>query len=152
MTWPRALTAAVLGIGLLVSGCGDPSPEDVRAAYCDAVKAHQRQLTDIASDPSPGATFRALPSYRDLRDHAPEDIAGDWGRVVDRIEQLQDALRAAGVSAEDYGSGSWQKGLSAEAKNGIERAAASLADPRTSQALNDVEQQARDVCHTPLSL
>lgn len=148
-----ASTAALVTLAaLLLTSCGEPSPEEQRADYCDAVRAHQRQLTDIAADPSPGATFRALPAYRDLRDQAPSDIAADWARVVDRIETLQDALRSAGVSAEDYGAGQWQKGLSTEQKDGIERAAAGLADPRTAVSLNRVEQQARDVCHTPLSL
>jgi hypothetical protein len=146
------LTAVGLLACALLSSCADPGPEQVRADYCDAVRSHQRELTDIAADTSPGATFRALPAYRDLRDHAPEDIAPDWSRVVDRIEQLQDALRRAGVSPDDYGAKQWQQGLSTEQRNEVERAAAELADPRTAQALADVEQQARDVCHTPLSL
>lgn len=145
-------TVALVAAALLLTSCGEPSPEEVRADYCDAVRSHQRQLSDIAADTSPAATFRALPVYRDLRDHAPEDIAPDWARVVDRIEQLQEALRAAGVSEDDYGSKQWQQGLSTEQKDEIERAASGLADPRTAQALSDVEQQARDVCHTPLSL
>ena len=151
MTSSGALTT-LLGAALLLTSCGEPSPEEQRADYCDAVRSHQRELTDIAADTSPAATFRALPVYRDLRDHAPEDIAPDWARVVDRIEQLQEALRAAGVSEDDYGSKQWQQGLSTEQKDEIERAASGLADPRTAQALSDVEQQARDVCHTPLSL
>ena len=148
----RTPLIVTVGLSLALTSCGAPSPEDQRAAYCDAVKAHQRQLTDIASDTSPGATFRALPAYRDLRDKAPEDIAADWGRVVDRIESLQEALTAAGVKPSDYGAGAWQKGLSAEQRDEIERAASGLADPRTTAALASVEQQARDVCHTPLSL
>lgn len=108
----------------LLTSCGDPSPEQQRADYCDAVKSHQRELTDVAADTSPNATFRALPAYRDLRDKAPEDIAADWSRVVDRIETLQSALDAAGVKPADYGAKAWQKGLTQEQRDAIERAAA----------------------------
>jgi hypothetical protein len=133
-------------VGLLTSGCKSDTER-----YCDEVKAQQQRLTELAADPDPVKIFDVLPPYQALAAKAPDDIKDEWATVIDRYQQLQSALEDAGVSAQAYADNTWRKGLSQEQVNGVLRAAAGLVDPSTRDALNGVQQQARDVCLTPLS-
>ena len=145
----RRLAAAVAGlclVGLLTSACQSDTEK-----YCDEVKAQQHRLTELAADPDPAKIFDVLPPYEALAAKAPDDIKDEWATVIDRYQQLQAALSDAGVTPEEYAGGAWRKGLSEEQVNGVLRAAAGLVDPSTQDALNGVQQQARDVCQTPLS-
>ena len=141
------LLAGLLALGLLSTACGGSATEE----YCQEVKAQQKKLTELSANPDPDRIFDVLGPYQALADKAPDDIKDEWATVIDRYQQLQAALSDAGVSAQEYAGGKWRKGLSAEQVNGIVRAAAGLVDPATREALNAVQQQARDVCQTPLS-
>ena len=140
------LAVALCLVGLLTSGCKSATEK-----YCDEVKAQQKTLTDLAANPDPDKIFAVLPPYEALAAKAPDDIKDEWATVIDRYQQLQSALSDAGVSAQEYAGNDWRKGLSEEQDNGVLRAAAGLVDPATRDALNGVQQQARDVCQTPLS-
>ena len=145
----RKLAPAVVGlclVGLLTSACKSDTEK-----YCDEVKAQQKRLTDLAANPDPARIFAVLPPYEALAAKAPDDIKDEWATVIDRYQQLQAALSDAEVSPQEYAAGSWRKGLTQEQVNGVLRAAAGLVDPATRDALNGVQQQARDVCQTPLS-
>jgi hypothetical protein len=133
-------------VGLLTTGCKSDTEK-----YCDEVEAQQQRLTELAADRDPAKIFAVLPPYEELAAKAPDDIKSEWATVIDRYQQLRAALSDADVSASEYGGGTWRKGLSTEQVNGIVRAAAGLVDPATREALNAVQQQARDVCQTPLS-
>ena len=141
---------APLLVGLCLVGLLSSCKSDTEK-YCDEVKAQQQRLTELAADPDPAKIFDVLPPYRALADKAPDDIKAEWATVIDRYEQLQSALSDADVSPQEYADSSWRKGLSEEQVNGVLRAAAGLVDPATREALNGVQQQARDVCQTPLS-
>ena len=145
----KRLVPAVVGLGLcglLTSACQSDTER-----YCDEVKAQQKTLTDLAANPDPGKIFDVLPPYEALAAKAPDDIKDEWAIVIDRYQQLQSALADADVSPQEYAGGKWRKGLSEGQVNGVLRAAAGLVDPATREALNGVQQQARDVCQTPLS-
>jgi hypothetical protein len=142
---PVAGLTALLLLGVLTS-CQSDSER-----YCDEVKAQQERLTELAADPAPEKIFDVLGPYQALADKAPDDIKAEWATVIDRYQQLQAALVDADVSPGEYADSSWRKGLSKEQVNGVLRAAAGLADPATHEALNGVQQQALDVCQTPLS-
>ena len=101
---------------------------------------------------SPAALLEALPIFRDLADSAPEDIRDDWGAFLDPLEKLDDALRAADVDPAAYDAKHLPPDLTDDQRDGIEAAGAALADPVVVQAFDSVQQQAKDVCHTPLSL
>ena len=141
-----ALAAGLCLVGLLTSACKSDTEK-----YCDEVKAQQQRLTELAANPDPARIFAVLPPYEALAAKAPDDIKDEWATVIDRYQQLQAALSDAGVSPQEYAGSTWRKGLSEEQVNGILRAAAGLVDPETRDALNGVQQQARDVCQTPLS-
>lgn len=136
--------------GLLLSGCGEPSAEEVRADYCVVVSERQQALSDRLGDRSPTALLEALPIFRDLAAAAPGDVADEWRVLVDAVEGLDEALAQAGVDPATYDPGTPPDGLTREQRVAIERAAAELLNPRTREAVEAVDQQARDVCRTPL--
>lgn len=120
-------------------------------AYCEAVAEHQAALSEIAASREPGAVLDALDVYRELRAEAPRDIRDEWSQVVTRLEALQQALDDAGVDPASYDPGRAPDGLPDDDRRAIEAAARDLGRPETVEAMSGVEQQARDVCGTPLS-
>lgn len=150
MRHPRRarLGASLVALALtpLVASCG----EDSFAAYCGAVSDHQDRLTRALT--GSGDAFDALPVLRDLRDKAPDDVRADWNQVVSALEGLRSALDDAGVDPQDYDPAHPPAGLSAEAQARIKAAADTLDSPATTEASVRVQQEVRDVCHTPLTL
>jgi hypothetical protein len=120
--------------------------------YCGAVTDHQSALTDVTASGSPSALLEALPIFRDLSEQAPDDVRDDWRTFLDPLEELDDALRDAGVDPASYAADDLPAGISAGERTRIESAGAALADPAVARAFDSVQQQAKDVCHTPLSL
>ena len=139
--------AAVLLVSTLAAGCASE-----REQYCEAVQEHQRELTDITSQGGPTALLDALDIYRDLREQAPSDLQDEWQQVVESIEALDEALTTAGVDAASYDPEKPPEGVTEEQQRAIARAADLVGSRETQEALQGVEQQARDVCKTPLTL
>jgi hypothetical protein len=140
--------AAVVLVVPLLGGCGG-SDQD---AYCGAVKDHQEELSGIVGSGAPDALLKALPVFRDLQDQSPDDITDEWQQVVGRIEALSEALDDAGVDPATYDREHPPADLSSEDKARIDAAAKELGSGTTLRALQDLDQQARDVCRTPLTL
>jgi hypothetical protein len=143
----HSLTATLaLVVVTLLSGCG--SGDD----YCDAVKDHQADLTDVTASASPGALLEALPIFRDLEKRAPDDIRDDWQAFLDPLQELDDALDAAGIDPATYDGKTLPDNLGEEQRTRVEDAAAGILAPAVVRAFDSVQQQAKDVCHTPMSL
>ena len=143
----RALVALLLGTALV--GCGEDDPF---AAYCDEVQAQQKAITEALATEGPTALIEALPSFQALSDKAPNDIADDWSMLVGGIEGLVEALEDADVDPATYDRETPPDGVTDEQQAAIDAAARRLTAPETAIALEAVQQQARDVCKTPLSL
>jgi hypothetical protein len=141
----RVLVAALLLP--LLAGCGSDQDE-----YCDAVQDHQQELSDLLGSGQPDALLKALDVLRDLQDKAPDDISDEWQQLVGRIETLQQALDDAGVDPATYDRDRPPADLTHEQTAAIDAAAEELGSGTTLRALQDLEQQARDVCKTPLTL
>lgn len=142
----RPLLALLLAAPLL-AGCASDQEK-----YCDAVKEHQTELSEIAGQGGPAALLDALDIYRDLQDQAPRDITDEWKQVVTSIAALQAALDDAGVDAATYDPKEPPEGVTEEQQQAIADAATEVGSLETQRALAGVEQQARDVCKTPLTL
>ena len=142
----KALTVALMLAGLMtgLTACGQD--------YCDSVADHQAELTDLTASGSAAALLSALPVFQDLADGAPVDIADEWRTFLDPLEGLDAALRDADVDPATYDDKFLPAGLNDEQRQRIEDAAVVLADPAVVAAFDGVQQQAKDVCHTPLSL
>lgn len=141
----RVLVAALLLP--LLAGCGSDQDD-----YCDAVTEHQQELSDIVGSGEPDALIQALDVLRDLQDKAPDDISDEWQQLVGRIEALQKALDDAGVDAATYDRDDPPAGVTDAQAAAIDAAAKELGSGTTLRALQDLDQQARDVCKTPLTL
>jgi hypothetical protein len=147
MTRARAVAAALLLLLSPLAGCASEQEE-----YCQAVKDHQKRLTEIMSDAGPTALLEALGSFRELRAEAPSDITDEWQQVIRSIEGLEQALDDAGVDAADFSGGKLPEGLSKEQQEAIAQAANEIGSSETEVALAGVRQQALDVCKTQLWL
>jgi len=143
---PHRLGALLLLMALApcLTACGQD--------YCDGVADHQAELTDLTASGSPAALLSALPVFEDLADDAPDDIADEWRTFLDALDGLDAALRDAGIDPASYDDKLLPAGLTDEQRQRIEDAAVALADPAVSAAFDGVQQQAKDVCHTPLTL
>ncbi|WP_323793536.1 hypothetical protein [Nocardioides sp.] len=140
-----ALTSALL-LGAL-SACGGDGVE----RYCEEVSEQQLALTEAAASGATGL-LEALPSFEALRAESPSDIAADWAVVVQRVSVLEEALADADVDPATYDPENPSDDLSDEDQAAIAAAASGLVTPAMVEALGRVQQQARDVCKTPLSL
>ena len=120
--------------------------------YCDAVEEHQQELSEIVGSGEPDALIEALEILRELQDRAPDDISDEWQQVVGRLDALESALDDAGVDPATYDRDNPPADLTDEEAAAIDAAAAELGGGTTLRALQDLDQQARDVCKTPLTL
>ncbi|WP_299058100.1 hypothetical protein [uncultured Nocardioides sp.] len=145
MSARTALLAPLVLVAGLTVGCGDQTDR-----YCDAVTDNQDRLGEIAGSGDALALFEARDVYRDLAEEAPDDIADDWDLVLDRIDVLEDTLDEADVDPATYDPRDPPSGLSSQERARIRQAADDLAAPEAVRAMDDVEQQALDVCGTPL--
>jgi hypothetical protein len=142
----RALVATV-AVPVLATGCADQQEK-----YCDAVEDHQQELGEVLGDGSPDALLKALPIFEDLADEAPEDLRDEWKTFIDALKGLQQALADAGVDPATYDRDDPPEGLSQADKDAIDVAASQLTSEATVTAFSGVDQQAKDVCGTPLQI
>ncbi|TIC80380.1 hypothetical protein E8D34_16705 [Nocardioides sp. GY 10113] len=151
--WTRAAALAVVAVGVgSVVHAAVTDDADAIDGYCATV-AEQRAAVGqaLAAGPTTGL-IRALPSFERLEAAAPADIADEWARVNGAVGDLVDALDDAGVDPSTYRRDDPPVGLSRADRAAIDAAAAALGAPGTQAAMAAVEQQARDVCRSPLSL
>ncbi len=141
------VVVAVLAVAMLLLGCATQQEK-----YCDAVEEHQQELGDVLGDGSPDALLKALPILRDLADKAPEDLRDEWKTVIDAIAGLQQALEDAGVDPATYDRTHPPEGLGQADQDAIDAAASLLSSEETVTAFSGVDQQAKDVCGTPLQI
>lgn len=141
--------AAVLALlaGASVSCSGDPHAE-----YCEVVADKQSELTQILGEGGPDVLLRALPIFRELEEASPPDIRDDWKIVVTGLSALESALDDAGVDPATYDRDDPPADVSEEERDRIDAAAQELTTEDSVAAFAAVEQQARDVCKTPLRL
>lgn len=141
----QLLVVPILATG--ISACSDPIED-----YCGSLKGHQKELTNTLGEGGTSSLIAALPIFEDLERNAPDDITKDWKTLNGAISGLDQALKAADVGADEFDGGKPPEGVSdAEAKK-IADAATKVSSKKTQEASVRVQQQARDVCHTSLTL
>ena len=141
-----ALAAALAAVLLPLAACSSDQEQ-----YCDAVEEHQTELTDITSQGGPDALLEALPVYRDLRDQAPSRHPR---RVGPGRHQPRGACSPRSTTPASTPRTTTRRtpSLPQDDREAIRAAADGLASAETARAFDAVDQQARDVCHTPLGL
>lgn len=96
--------------------------------------------------------IQARPVFEDLAGEAPADIRDEWRTVLEAVRGFEEAVTAADVDLSDYDPGDPPEAVTEEEQAAIERAVQQLVSPDTAEALGSLEQQARDVCQTPLEM
>jgi hypothetical protein len=142
--------AVLAAISVPVVGCGDD--DDPFEAYCKELKAQRESLSEDLAGDTGTSLIDALPEFERLQDKSPDDIADEWAIVTTRIGDLVDALEDAGVDPATYNRRKPPAGLTEDEKAAIDAAATALVTPEMKAALDGVQQQARDVCKTPMTL
>ncbi|GAA5153336.1 hypothetical protein GCM10023340_35220 [Nocardioides marinquilinus] len=142
--------ALAVTCGTALAGCGEDP--DRFGAYCEAVADEQSALTDALSLGGAPGLLAALPSFERLLEAAPRDIEDEWTIVVTRIDVLRDALEDAGVDPASYDPVDPPEGVTDEQQEAIAAGASSVNTEQVREALDGVQQQARDVCGTSLTL
>jgi len=153
VSWARTRAGGVVllaSLSVLLVGCGDD--EDPFATYCKEVAKQRPALSENLAEGEATGLIEALPEFEKLAAKAPGDIRDEWDTVTSRIGDLVSALEDADVDPATYDRKQPPAGLTDEEKDAIDAAAQALVTPEMSQALNGVEQHARDVCKTPLTL
>ncbi|WP_134768349.1 hypothetical protein [Nocardioides sp. 1609] len=148
----RRRRALGLLAGLLVplTACGEDP--DAFESYCDVVVDEQAELGRVlAADDGAAGLLPGLPAFERLEAAAPDDIADDWSVVVQRLSTLADALEAAGVDPATYDPVDPPDGVTPEELEAIESGAGSVRSEALREAVENVEQQSRDVCKTELT-
>jgi hypothetical protein len=130
----------------LLAACGGHD------SYCDTVKDHQSEIGSALRNGNKSGALQLLPAFEDLQAAAPDDVRDDYQLLVTRITALRNALDDAGVDPATYDPLHPPAGLTPAERVRIRGAAAQLAAPDAVQALASVQQEALDVCHTPLEL
>ncbi|MCR6033731.1 hypothetical protein GGQ22_20180 [Nocardioides sp. zg-579] len=126
--------------------------QDPHEAYCEVVEEQRPDLSETVADGSPAALLEALPSLEALEDAAPRDLRDEWDLVTGRVRELRDALADAGLDPATYDRAESPAGVTEAERARIDAAARELVARATVEALAGVQQQARDVCGTPLTL
>jgi hypothetical protein len=144
------LAGAAVALALLVplAGCGGNSIDD----YCGDVSAHRKEMADMIESSSSSALLSHLPMLHDLADKAPEDIADEWQVFLGALDDLDRAIKDAGVKASDFKDGKPPAGLSASDRKAIAEAVGQIQTEEVVQAASGIEQQARDVCKVNFGL
>jgi hypothetical protein len=147
--WSMPRLGAALAVVLLVPlvACGDPTQD-----YCSDLEQHRKQIADLVESDSPSGLLGNLPMLRDLADKSPRDLTDEWQAFLGALAGLDDAIKDAGVKADDFKDGKPPAGLSEADRKAIAAAADQMGTDEVVQAASGIEQQARDVCKVNLGL
>jgi hypothetical protein len=127
------LGGVVVVLGVIAVGVGAFAGDDGTDAYCSEVQERQQHLSETVASGDKTALLEALPDFKAIAEKAPEDIAPSWETVIGALDELDDAVA----------SGDQEQ---------IVAAATTLTSDEVTAAMAEVQQQVRDVCHTPLTL
>jgi hypothetical protein len=146
----RRLAGAAFSVAVLapLAGCGGNSIDD----YCGDLSAHRKEFAEMVESSSPTALLGHLPMLHDLADKAPEDLADEWQTFNGALDDLDKAIKDAGVTASDFEDGKPPAGLSATETKAIADAATQVETDNVVQAASGIEQQGRDVCKVNIGL
>lgn len=136
---------ALAGLLLVPVACGG----DPEASYCSALSAKQ---SVFEVDGSNGGFLGKLPDLEALGKKAPSDLADEWQVFLDALETLNSAISAAGLKPSDVVDGKKPSQISDAQWEPIQQAANSLGTQDVADALDGIDQQAKDVCKIQLGL
>lgn len=144
------LVAGLAGLLLAgsLAGCASPTEK-----YCSTLKDDKAKLQKLASSsdtPGRQVLHGSLAVFEDLKQAAPQDIAGDWGDFVFAWRSLVDAFDAAGVDPSTFTPDKRPAGVSEAEFEAIKQAAAGLEEEPVRLAARRIEDHAQTICKVDL--
>jgi hypothetical protein len=146
--WRHLAAAAALALLASLSGCG----QDPIDAYCSDLGSHRKQLSDMLDSTSPDALLARRDVLNGLAEKSPPDLQDEWQTFLNAVNDLQSALKHAGVKASQFTAGKPPAGLSAADQKAIVDAADELSSDDVVAAATGISQEATDVCKINLGL
>ena len=120
------------------------------ASYCDqivartnAVQAGQGVMQNLVA---------GLPELRDLAAAAPSDLTDEWQVVINAVDGMRQAFADTGVDPNTPDLAALPPSVTPAQKERLQSAAAVLVSAEVTQAVKGIQQEALDVCHTPMEL
>ncbi len=144
---PALVTALVTA---LLVGCSSQESD-----YCAALKDQKATFTKLADDAAQeGSDYltTALTLFETMRAEAPDSLRDEWDTVVFAWSDLIETLRDVGIDPRGFDPSKRPDGVSVQEFNQVKQVAAKLSSLRVRDAVGGINEQARDVCKTDLSL
>lgn len=154
----QRIVAGVLVVALVVAaGLGTltflDGEDDPYETYCSEVEEQREPLGEaLAAGGDDSGLILALPIFRELMEKSPDDLIDEWSTVTAHVQALADVLDEAGVDPASYDRKDLPDGVTRAERDEIDKAATALGSNVMRAAMAGVQQQARDVCGTPLVL
>jgi hypothetical protein len=146
--WRPLAAGAALALLACLTGCG----QDPIDAYCSDLSAHRKQIADMLDSSSPDALFAHVSVLKELAKKSPSDLQDEWQTFLDAVDDLDAALKHAGVKPAQFQDGKPPAGLSAADRASIVDAADQLSSDDVVAAATGISQEATDVCKINLGL
>lgn len=142
------MASTALGASLLLGGCGGETE-----AYCEDLRSAEEQFSSF--DDGDAAQFeKAVATFRELGEAAPEEVADDWEAFLGAFDQLEAALEDAGIELSDLEQiqqGNLPEGVSPEDLQALGAEIESLSDGTVEKAGDAIEEHAQTECDVDLS-
>jgi len=143
------LACVVLLAGLMV-GCS--SSEDDYCGTLKESKAAFTKLADAAESNDPDYLGDALALFSRMREESPGELRDEWDTVVFAWSDLVDALHEAGIEPTGFDPDERPEGVTEEQFAHVKDVAVKLSSQRVLDAVDGINEHAKDACDVDLSL
>ena len=145
--------------GALLTGCGGGGGSSSTSGYCDDLKDAKAEFSSLNSSTPDFKEFsKAIDTFHEIADGAPEEVADDWELLDDALTKLEKDLDSAGLTLEDLGTitkGGVPEGMTPEelqqALPKLQSAFSSLSSSDLEKASTNIEKHAKSECDIDLT-
>ena len=144
----RLVLAAVAALcASTLTACGGGTK-----AYCDDLRDANKDFSSL--DNADFSKFDdAISRMHKLADEAPDEVADDWKVLDGALNDLQDALKKAGLTTDDLAKmsqGQMPENFDMSKLQQLQEDMSSLGDQKFQDASNAIEKHAKDECNVDL--
>ncbi len=144
----RLVLAAVAALcASVLTACGGGTK-----AYCDDLRDANKDFSSL--DNADFSKFdEAISRMHKLADEAPDAVADDWKVLDGALNDLQAALKKAGLTTDDLAkmsSGQMPENFDMSKLEQLQQDMSSLGDAKFEDASNAIEKHAKDECNVDL--
>lgn len=137
MSRTTMLAAGCLAATVALSGCGGSSTD----AYCETIKSSQAELRSVSASASSDQVAKTADVLRSIADKAPEASKAGWQTLADKVDALQQALDAAGLTLGDLSDATKLQDADPADVKAVQAALSGFADAADTQAKLNEEVQ-----------